>query len=105
VLQGFQNDQDFKAVENALLKCPIIEIVGEKIGLAKTKSYRFLHSLGITIRKTIDCLIATFCIENHIELLHTGRNFTPFEEHLNLRVAHPKSSFAHSRIVFMYSVS
>jgi len=54
------------------------------------KNYRFLRSKGITIRKTIDCLIATFCIENEYQLLHNDRDFDPFEKHLGLKVVHPE---------------
>ena len=56
---------------------------------ATTGNFRHLRSRGRTVRKTIDCLIATFCIEHHHALLHSDRDFDAFEELLNLNVVHP----------------
>jgi predicted nucleic acid-binding protein len=62
---------------------------GTELALAASDNYRFLRKRGITIRKTIDCLIATFCIREGHALLHRDRDFDPFEEHLGLKVVHP----------------
>jgi hypothetical protein len=53
------------------------------------RNYRTLRSRGHTVRKTIDCLIATFCLREHHSLLHCDRDFDPFEEFLELSVVHP----------------
>jgi predicted nucleic acid-binding protein len=88
VLQGFRRDQDFLAARDALLKFPIMRIGGQELALKSTQYYRFLRGNGITIRKTIDYLIATFCIANDFSLLHTDRDFEPFPTHLGLRTIH-----------------
>ncbi len=88
VLQGFRLQKDFYAARDALLKFPILEIVGVQIALKSANYFRFLRKRGLTIRKTVDCLIATFCIESGTDLLHSDRDFDPFEELLGLRVVH-----------------
>lgn len=89
VLQGFRQQKDFEQAQTALMKFNFMEMLGKDIAIQSAINYRTLRSKGITIRKTIDCLIATFCIENNLELLHADRDFIPFEQHLNLRVRHP----------------
>ncbi len=89
VLQGFRLDRDFEAAHTALLKFPIVAMVGQDIAIKSTQNYRFLRTKGITVRKTIDCLIATFCIENSLTLIHNDRDFDPFEHNLALKVLHP----------------
>ena len=88
VLQGFRRQQDFDAARQALLQFPVYSIGGTEIALKSAESYRTLRRQGITVRKTIDCLIATFAIERGFTLLHSDRDFDPFEMHLGLRVAH-----------------
>jgi predicted nucleic acid-binding protein len=88
VLQGFRQQRDFEKARNALLKFPVAEMVGRRIALQSAVNYRQLRAKGITVRKTIDCIIATFCIEEHHLLLHTDRDFDPFETHLGLQVVH-----------------
>jgi len=90
VLQGFRHQKDFEQAQSALLKFPVMSMVGQDFALQSANNYRALRAKGITIRKTIDCLIATFCIESGFQLLHTDRDFDPFEEHLNLQVARPE---------------
>ena len=65
---------------------PFFTISNPAIALAAANNYRFLRARGITIRSSIDCLIATYCIETGTALLHNDRDFDPFEEHLGLRV-------------------
>jgi predicted nucleic acid-binding protein len=89
VLQGFRLDKDYEAAKKALYAFPILNLVGSNIALKSADNYRFLRKRGITIRKTIDCLIATFCIENALEILHADNDFDPFEQHLRLKVVHP----------------
>ena len=87
VLQGFHNQQDFDTARSALFHFPVYAIGGIEIALRSAENYRALRRRGITVRKTIDCLIATFVIEEGFTLLHSDRDFDPFEAHLGLRVA------------------
>ena len=89
VLQGFREEWKFERVASELRLLPILSLGGEDLAVASARNYRLLRSKGITIRKTIDCLIATFCIEHGHQLLHRDRDFDPFETHLGLRVIHP----------------
>ena len=86
VLQGFRQDKDFKKARE-LLDCFIFkEMLGMDIAVESAKNYRVLRKKGVTVRKTIDVTIATFCIENDLPLLHSDRDFRAMEEHLALRV-------------------
>jgi len=86
VLQGFRQDKDFNKARE-LLDCFIFkEMLGMDIAVESAKNYRILRKKGVTVRKTIDVIIATFCIENNLPLLHSDRDFRAMEEHLALRV-------------------
>lgn len=86
VLQGFRQDKDFKKARE-LLDCFIFkEMLGKDIAVKSAKNYRILRKNGVTVRKTIDIIIATFCIENDLPLLHSDRDFRAIEEHLTLEV-------------------
>ena len=85
VLQGFKKDKDFKTAKNVLSSFPCINILGEEIAVKSAINYRALRKKGITIRKTIDAIISTFCIENDLLLLHNDKDFLPFEKHLGLK--------------------
>lgn len=89
VLQGFRRQGDFDRAKAALLRLPTLQMVDRDTAVQSASNYRFLRSQGITVRKTIDCLIATFCLQNNLALLHHDRNFDPFEQHLSLQVRHP----------------
>jgi predicted nucleic acid-binding protein len=89
VLQGFRSDADLREAKMELLKFEVFQSCGLSIAIASVENYRRLRSKGITVRKTIDCVIATFCIENGHVLLHRDRDFDPFEQHLGLQVIHP----------------
>ena len=67
-------------------------MLGEEIAIKSADNYRKLRKKGITIRKTIDVIISTFCIENDLELLHNDKDFFPFEKHLGLKSVTLKSS-------------
>lgn len=84
VLQGFSADRDFKHAYRLLGSLELIEIGGREIALQAARNFRSLRARGITVRKTIDTLIATRCIEAGINLLHNDRDFDPFIEHLGL---------------------
>ncbi len=85
VLQGFRDDRDFRRAERALDGLEFRAMLGRDIALKSAANYRALRAQGVTVRKTIDMLIATFCIENGHELLHADRDFDPIERHLGLR--------------------
>jgi predicted nucleic acid-binding protein len=84
VLQGCATEAEFNRVKRVLLSLDVVELGGLDIALQAARNYRFLRGLGITVRKTIDVVIATYCIENGYLLLHNDRDFLPFVEHLGL---------------------
>ena len=86
VLQGFRSDRDYRMAKSAMDSLIFAPMVGREIALASVGNYRRLRAKGITVRKTIDMLIAIFCLENGHELLHSDRDFDPIEEHLGLTV-------------------
>jgi predicted nucleic acid-binding protein len=87
VLQGFHSDTDFRRAQAALQTFSIFETGGEALAISSALNYRVLRRRGITVRKTIDCLIATYAIEQNYALLYSDRDFDPFVEHLGLRSA------------------
>ncbi|MGD0799196.1 MAG: PIN domain nuclease [Acidobacteriaceae bacterium] len=89
VLQGIRDPGAFVHVQRRLSTCPVFNTGGQDLAVAAAGNYRRLRTRGITVRKTIDCLIATFCIAEGHALLHNDRDFDPFEEFLGLRVVHP----------------
>jgi len=90
VLQGFRQDSDFENARRALGKFEVVNMVTPDLAIQSARNYRTLRKKGITVRKTIDSLIATYCIENNHELLHNDTDFDPYEQHLGLRVMHPE---------------
>lgn len=86
VLQGISNPSVFEQVKRKLLAFHIIESGGEDIAIQAARRYQALRSKGIAVRKTIDCIIATCCIDRGFALLHNDRDFDPFETHHGLRV-------------------
>lgn len=89
VLQGFRHDADFNRARQALLSFQTVQMLDPDLAVQSAQNYRTLRSQGITVRKTIDCLIATYCIESGHTLLHSDRDFDPFENSLGLSVVHP----------------
>ena len=89
VLQGFRYDPDFEKVRRALGRYLQVNMVNQELAVQSTRNFRFLRQKGITIRKTIDSLIATYCIENDHELLHNDSDFDGYEKYLGLKVIHP----------------
>ena len=87
ILQGFKNDKDYKAAKEMMDSLTVYDLLGESAVYACAENYRALRKKGITIRKTADVIIATFCIENNFPLLFSDRDFLPFIEHLGLRSA------------------
>lgn len=89
VLQGFRDDHEFERAQRALAKFECVGMLSPVLAIQSAKNYRILRKMGINVRKTIDCLIATFCIEEQYPLLHSDRDFEPFERYLGLSVIHP----------------
>ena len=87
VLQGFDNERDFSEVRRMLTSLVIVELGGREVASKAAKNFRVLRRRGVTVRKTIDTLIATRCIESGFDLLYSDRNFDPFVKHLGLRAA------------------
>ena len=87
VLQGFRHERDVAAARRALLSLAYADIVGREVALESAANYQLLRRQGITARKTVDVIIATFCIRNGHVLLHADRNFEPMTEHLGLHTA------------------
>lgn len=85
ILQGFRSDSDYNKAKTILKGFPCLSLCGEDIAIKSAENFRKLRKKGITIRKTIDVIIATFCIENDIVLLHNDKDFVPFEKHLGLK--------------------
>jgi hypothetical protein len=89
VLQGLRDDREAAQVEAELRRFEIVEIPDLALAVASGRNYRALRARGRTMRKTVDCLIASYCIEYGHALLHTDRDFDAFEEQLGLSVIHP----------------
>ena len=85
VLQGFKRDRHFIVAKEEMETLPFAEMVGKDIALKNAENFRALRKQGITIRKTIDVLIATFCIENEHYLLHNDRDFDAIKQALPLQ--------------------
>jgi predicted nucleic acid-binding protein len=86
VLQGTDSERAFQTALMVLRTVEIVDVGGADVAIQAARNYRLLRAKGITIRKTIDTLIATRCIMDGHELLHSDRDFDPFVEHLGLRV-------------------
>ncbi len=88
ILQGLRSDADAKRVHRQLSHFKFFPTGGEALALASALNYRNLRAKGITVRKTMDCLIATFCLSQGHALLHRDRGFDTFEQYLGLRIVH-----------------
>jgi predicted nucleic acid-binding protein len=87
VLQGFRQDKDYQTAKRLLTSLTVFEMLGAEMAMKSADNFRDLRKKGITVRKTIDVMIATFCIENGHELLFSDKDFVPFVEHLGLMAA------------------
>jgi predicted nucleic acid-binding protein len=86
VLQGFRSERQAREAAAAFDLIETVDIGGRALAIKSARNYRLLRARGVTVRSTIDCLIATFCIERRIPLLHDDRDYDPFARHLGLRV-------------------
>lgn len=91
VLQGFVRDRDFNQARKLLTSLVVMDLAGQDIAIQAERNFRALRERGITVRKTIDTVIATRCIASGLTLLYSDKDFDPFVEHLGLRSAMPGS--------------
>ncbi|MFC3151469.1 PIN domain nuclease [Litoribrevibacter euphylliae] len=84
ILQGIKSDKEYNKTKQLLTKLDQYEMLGSGMVVQCADHYRLLRKQGITIRKTADVIIATFCIENKLPLLFTDKDFKPFVEHCGL---------------------
>ncbi len=84
VLQGFRSDRDFHKAKELLSNFRLMEMLGQEIAIKSAENYRFLRKKGVTVRKTIDVIIGTFCINYNISLLHDDQDFGPLTKYLGL---------------------
>ena len=87
VLQGFKGDKEYKKAKQLLTALPLFQLSNRVLAVKSADNYRALRKRGITVRKTIDTIIATYCIEQNIQLLFTDKDFLPFVELLGLKSA------------------
>jgi predicted nucleic acid-binding protein len=87
VLQGFRTDRDYQKAKELLLALEPVSLCSISSAVESAENYRHLRKQGATVRKTIDCLIATYCIRNNLPLLYVDRDFDPFSKYLELQSA------------------
>lgn len=85
ILQGFRSDAGYRAAKNVLTSLTVYDLLGKDMAIQSANNFRKLRKKGITIRKTADVIIATYCIENKIPLLFTDKDFVPFVDNLRLK--------------------
>ncbi len=85
VLQGFDEERVFNLVRRRLAELTVVVLGGPDIAVQAARNFRLLRRRGVTVRKTIDTVIATRCIQSGLRLLHSDRDFEPFVKHLGLR--------------------
>ncbi len=86
VLQGFRKDSDYRKARELMLSLSVVNLLDTDIALKSAQHYRQLRSEAVTVRRTADCIIATWCIEHGVPLLQADRDFLPFEQHLGLQL-------------------
>ncbi|MCB1869860.1 MAG: PIN domain nuclease [Gammaproteobacteria bacterium] len=91
ILRGFRSDKDYNTAKKYLANLHQFNMLSPELALKASEYYRKLRKRGVTIRKTADIIIATFCIEKKLPLLYADKDFIPFSEHLKLRTVSPKT--------------
>lgn len=84
VLQGFRHDKDYKAAKTLFEDVTIFDMLGKEMAIKSAENFRILRKKGITVRKTADVIIASFCIDQKLPLLFSDKDFRPFVKHLGL---------------------
>ena len=87
VLQGFRSDADYRIARSSLSALPAYQLLNPDLAIAAADHYRELRKMGITVRKTTDMIIGSYCIHHQLLLLFSDRDFDPMVEHLGLRSA------------------
>jgi predicted nucleic acid-binding protein len=87
VLQGFRGDADYETAKALFTSLTTYDLLGASLAVKTAENYRALRKRGVTVRKTADAIIATFCIERRTPLLYSDRDFDPFVKHLGLKSA------------------
>jgi predicted nucleic acid-binding protein len=87
VLQGFRLKRDYETAKELLTSLSVYDLLGAERAIRCAENFRALRKKGITVRKTADVIIATFCLEQELPLLHCDKDFEPFHKHLRLRNA------------------
>lgn len=87
LMQGFRTKRQVADAQQIISRLEYFNLVGKDIAIKAAENYRFLRKKGVTIRKAIDVIIGTFCIENRIKLLHSDHDFEPMIEYLDLTTA------------------
>jgi predicted nucleic acid-binding protein len=85
VLQGFRSDADFRTARELMTSLPVLEMLGQKLAIQSAENYRSLRARGVTVRRAVDVIIATCCIEHGLPLLFEDRDFVPFVRYLGLK--------------------
>lgn len=85
VLQGFATERDFEQARKLLTSLMVMDLGGQHVAIQAARYFRTLRRLGVTVRKTVDLVIATRCLEDNFDLLHNDRDFDVFVKHLGLR--------------------
>ncbi len=90
ILQGFRSDSDYQSAKSFLTDLPFRQMGGYQVAVQSAQNYRTLRKKGVTVRKTIDVIIGTFCIIEGLPLLHDDRDFEPMVSHLSLKTLSPE---------------
>lgn len=85
ILQGFRSDKDYHLAKEQLSSLHQFNLLSTELAISSADNYRVLRNKGVTIRKSADVIIATFCIEHALPLLFSDRDFIPFTHHLTLQ--------------------
>jgi len=87
VLQGFRNQAHYKTAKQLMLSLTVFDMLGQEMAVKTADNYRALRAKGVTVRRTVDAIIATYCIEHELPLLFEDKDFLPFVQNLGLRTA------------------
>jgi len=90
ILQAFRSDNDYESAKSYLSALPFHQIGGYRVAVQSARNYRMLRKKGVTVRKTMDVIIGTYCILEGLPLLHDDRDFDPMAAHLSLKVLSPE---------------
>ena len=90
ILQGFRSDNDYKTAKFFLSDLPFRRMGGDQVAVQSAQNYRTLRKKGVTVRKTLDVIIGTYCILENLPLLHDDRDFEPMVSHLSLKIISPE---------------